>query len=76
MHKGFYKAYNESAEAFKHLVENLLQNYDESVSIIVTGHSLGGALAVLCSLDLKNSFNRNIYVYTFGQPRVGNKKFA
>lgn len=60
VHQGFYKAYNESAEAFKHILEKLLKNYDNSVGIIVTGHSLGGALGVLCSLDLKSSFNRNI----------------
>ena len=41
----------------------------------VTGHSLGGALAVLAvaSLNFKDEFSG---LYTFGQPRVGDKKFS
>ncbi|KAA8498137.1 Lipase [Porphyridium purpureum] len=44
--------------------------------ILVTGHSLGGALATLFALDLKVSCGIDSEVYTFGQPRVGNKAFA
>ncbi len=44
--------------------------------IIVLGHSLGGALTTLCSLDIEFNFNM-IYVsaVTFGSPRVGNRHF-
>ena len=41
----------------------------------MTGHSLGGALAVLCALDLQDIYG-NINLYTFGCPRVGNAAFA
>jgi predicted lipase len=44
--------------------------------IFVTGHSLGGALAVIAALDLKLSLNVKVTVYTYGQPRVGNAKFS
>ncbi|GFR45786.1 hypothetical protein Agub_g7240, partial [Astrephomene gubernaculifera] len=45
--------------------------------ILVTGHSLGGALATLGSYDLKKSDPaRDITCYTFGAPRVGNDHFA
>ena len=47
-------------------------------SVIFTGHSLGGALAVHAAADaiLSGLLTRNkVYLYTYGQPRVGNKEF-
>ncbi|PSC72141.1 alpha beta-hydrolase [Micractinium conductrix] len=45
--------------------------------IWVTGHSLGGALAVLASQQLSRAHPASkITCYTFGCPRVGNKAFA
>jgi predicted lipase len=45
--------------------------------LIVTGHSLGAALATLAALDLKANFPQlNIILYNFGSPRVGNTDFA
>ena len=45
--------------------------------IIITGHSLGGALATLCAYDVANNFKDSaIKCVTFASPRVGNKKFA
>jgi triacylglycerol lipase len=41
--------------------------------LFITGHSLGGALAVLCANVLAGRVHS---VYTFGQPRVGNADFA
>lgn len=49
-----------------------LNNY----KLVITGHSLGGALAVHAATDLVYSGLRPVHkVYTFGQPRVGNKQF-
>jgi len=43
----------------------------------VTGHSLGGAVATLTAAELSTNTNYNVAdVYTYGEPRVGNKKFA
>lgn len=47
--------------------------------IMLTGHSLGGALATICSLDLILSLHlekKDILVSTFGSPRVGNFYWA
>ena len=46
-------------------------------TIWITGHSLGGALAVLCAAQAMFVSKIPVQgVYTFGQPRVGNKAFA
>jgi triacylglycerol lipase len=45
--------------------------------IWITGHSLGGALAQICAAEtvLRDGITVQA-IYTFGQPRVGNKEFA
>lgn len=43
--------------------------------IYLTGHSLGGALAVLSSFDIAAHTQRPVTVFTFGGPRVGGPKF-
>ena len=44
------------------------------------GHSLGGALATLAALDVKNLCKAreqlDVTLYTFGAPRTGNHAFA
>lgn len=46
-------------------------------TIWVTGHSLGGALAVLCAAQALFVSRIPVQgVYTFGQPRVGTREFA
>ena len=55
---------------------------DASASIIVTGHSLGGALAALCTYSLRCGVltavakNRDVVCYTYGMPRIGNAVFV
>jgi len=56
-----------------------LVSQNPSYQLWVTGHSLGGAMASLASTWLSyNSFapRRNIILYTFGMPRVGNYDYA
>jgi hypothetical protein len=47
-----------------------------SFPIFTTGHSLGGALAVLSALALREAGIENVNVVTFGQPRLGNHYFV
>ncbi len=49
---------------------------DRAHSLWITGHSLGGALAMVTAAVLANIPNHPIAgVYTFGQPRVGDPTF-
>jgi len=75
VHEGFYEAYMSIRADFVKYVHLAEQAYPNS-EIVITGHSLGGALAYLAAVDL--SLNEGINVttsYTFGQPRVGNTIF-
>ena len=50
---------------------------DYPLIVFVTGHSLGGSLATLCAVTLRNVLNiANVRVYNFGSPRVGDHAFA
>lgn len=53
-----------------------LKALHNDAKIYITGHSLGGALAVLSLPDVKDNFGAVEGLLTFGQPRVGNKRFA
>ncbi|XP_055809429.1 phospholipase A(1) DAD1, chloroplastic-like [Solanum dulcamara] len=59
-------------------IGNILDKYsDEPLSITVTGHSLGAALATLTAYDITTKFSKApiVSVVSFGGPRVGNKSF-
>jgi triacylglycerol lipase len=44
--------------------------------VVLTGHSLGGALATLAAARLHEAGHPVVAVYTFGQPRVGHGDFS
>ncbi|XP_019420123.1 PREDICTED: lipase-like [Lupinus angustifolius] len=78
VHRGFYTAYHNTTirPAILDAVERAKKFYGD-VHIIVTGHSMGGAMAAICALDLTvNLHEKNVQVMTFGQPRFGNSAFA
>ncbi|KAJ4847610.1 Dolichyl-diphosphooligosaccharide-protein glycosyltransferase subunit dad1 [Turnera subulata] len=59
-------------------IKKLLSTYgDEPLSLTITGHSLGAALATLTAYDVKTTFERAplVTVVSFGGPRVGNRRF-
>lgn len=60
------------------LTQNLtgLVAFYSNPKIIVTGHSLGGALATLTIIDLLIAGFTNIELMNFGSPKVGNLPFA
>ncbi|PXF47655.1 hypothetical protein BWQ96_02517 [Gracilariopsis chorda] len=76
LHRGFAHAYLRIADQIVQNVQTLRER--KMRPVFLTGHSLGGALATICSLDLWVKLNlsrREIFVSTFGSPRVGNRNF-
>ncbi|XP_073026255.1 phospholipase A1-IIdelta-like [Primulina eburnea] len=60
-------------------IEDLRNQYkNESLSIALTGHSLGASLAILAAFDLVENGVNDIPVsaIVFGSPQVGNKAFV
>ncbi|KAI8367850.1 lipase [Choanephora cucurbitarum] len=79
VHSGFYNALKDSSKTYLPVVKSLLSS-NPQYKIVVTGHSLGGALALLAGVDLlaseSNITSDNLMIVTYGGPRVGNRKFA
>jgi len=74
VHRGFMKAVNALWAEFAAVVQDLR---DSDQRLWFTGHSLGGALAVLASI--KAHFESGVPVgglYTFGQPPIGTTGFC
>ncbi|KAF5195968.1 Phospholipase a1-igamma1 protein [Thalictrum thalictroides] len=79
--KGEFTRYNKTSaseqvmQELKRLV-NLYRSKGEEVSLTITGHSLGGALALLNAHEAAVSIpDLPINVISFGAPRVGNVAF-
>lgn len=45
---------------------------DRDSVLVVTGHSLGGAVAQIAALELTELIDREVIVYAYGAPRFGN----
>lgn len=73
VHVGFIEQY----KTIRSIIHLIVKQHAKETKIIVTGHSLGGALATLCAVDIQFNFlDKFVECVTFGSPRVGNKAFA
>ncbi len=75
VHEGFYDAVSSIWEELVAALRRIRQN---GQTLWITGHSLGGAVAIIaCARLLKEEVVTFINgVYTFGQPRSGDRNFA
>lgn len=74
----FYDAFNYLYPCVSGSVEDLVGQYP-SYKVVVTGHSLGGAIASLTAASLVYDgivSSSKLELYAFGMPRVGNKEYA
>ncbi|MFY4777290.1 lipase family protein [Metabacillus sp. RGM 3146] len=73
VHKGFLSIY----ESCRETVMEALKAVPSHKQLLITGHSLGAALATLCALDVyENTDFPSPLMYTFGGPRVGDQSFV
>ncbi|KAL1917382.1 uncharacterized protein VTP21DRAFT_5038 [Calcarisporiella thermophila] len=81
VHMGFQEAYEEARGPMLRLILPVLKEYPY-FRLLITGHSLGGALATLNAADLYRTFSEfhnspyGLQLVTFEQPRIGNKVFS
>lgn len=80
VHNGFGQAVNINLEDLSKKIEDYLKQYNDELNneILLTGHSLGGVLAILTASSLISlpQFSRKIKrIYTYGAPRVGDQNF-
>ncbi|DBA98706.1 TPA: hypothetical protein ACH3X1_014479 [Trebouxia sp. C0004] len=80
VHSGFHSAWEISG--LKAAVMELIQSQISSeaaadMTVFLTGHSLGGAMANLAAVDISRMMTwASVKVYTVGAPRVGNHAYA
>ncbi|NJO41805.1 MAG: lipase family protein [Cyanobacteria bacterium CRU_2_1] len=90
-HRGFFNAFHDvwSSKLPKEMkkyypnvrwfgslgISDVLHNLPKNITLYVTGHSLGGALATLAAFHAKE-YHSDVQLYTFGSPRVVNQAFA
>lgn len=83
VHKGFLTSWETSGlkESILLRVKSIIASGSFDVQhgrVILSGHSLGGALAILAGMDISKEFglrDHQLSCYTFGAPRVGNQAF-
>jgi triacylglycerol lipase len=71
-HRGFMEA----ADSCKVIISDYLSEEGCNGDVFVTGHSLGGALAVEVGRYLDSVHNCINGIYTFAAPRIGDKEYA
>lgn len=81
VHAGFQACWQSKLKTdLCELIEELLHASPAKAActtVYITGHSLGGAMAILAAYDIAGlGLWRSMRVYTFGAPRPGNRAFA
>ena len=73
-HEGFYQAFS----AMRGFVQQYLDQFFAGQRIIICGHSLGGAIALLLAEGLRRTSNGtyNVLLYTYGAPRAADSEFT
>ena len=70
VHRGFFDAF----QSVRSMLENVIEPIAKGRKVVLTGHSLGGALATIAGIEWEKKFPLQS-IYTFGQPHVGTRSF-
>jgi triacylglycerol lipase len=74
---GIHRGFGVALQAAWPAIAGVMNTEEPVRSLLVVGHSLGGALAALCARRaLKDLAIKADAVYTFGKPRAGSPSFA
>jgi len=82
VHMGFHNSYKRFKDEVRATAEAMVRKHQQdNPRFLVTGISLGAAIAAHASYDLSLYFKHiklevPLIFYTFGQPRIGNKIFT
>lgn len=71
-HRGFYNGFN----AVKAFVERYMEAFYMEQSVVICGHSLGGAVALLLAEWVNQHWTPDTQLYTFGAPRAADRAFV
>ncbi|MED6156417.1 Lipase-like pad4 [Stylosanthes scabra] len=80
VHAGIFNLFNSLLHSFKTQMLEILEKKDTK-SVVITGHSIGGATASLCTLWLLSylrsiSSSVSVLCITYGSPLLGNNSFS
>ncbi|KAJ9050474.1 hypothetical protein DSO57_1014132 [Entomophthora muscae] len=76
VHEGFKELTDALQLKYREYLTELLQ-LNPTYRLVIVGHSLGGAMAVLSAVYMAEVVPwERISVYTYGQPRVGDEQFV
>ena len=76
VHEGFLVIYESLRRAVLDAVAEVLADHPDA-EFRFAGHSMGGTQAILLAVDVRLTYpNKDVVVYNYGSPRVGDSTFA
>mmetsp|Transcript_135860 Transcript_135860/g.378616 ORF Transcript_135860/g.378616 Transcript_135860/m.378616 type:complete len:234 (+) Transcript_135860:65-766(+) len=77
VHRGFYNSYSSMSIQMLDQLQELRSLQPDAQNVLVTGHSLGAAQAVLGADDIATEHSdMTVLLYSFGTPRTGDLEHA
>lgn len=76
VHEGYLKIVRDQIGS---LLLNQVRQLDPTIPCYITGHSLGGAVATLAALEIALNvpkIRKQLQLYTYASPRIGDRDFA
>jgi len=76
VHAGFLISYNSVRAVVVRVVRDQLLAFPNH-TVVISGHSMGGALASIAALSVKSNLpSAAVLLFTYGQPRTGDAAYA